>query len=50
VNDTRRRASSWPASLLPTLLLLALVATGTASTTSSSGDAPIVQMTVTTTR
>lgn len=46
VNDTRR--SSWPASLLPTMLLAALLTGGVASTTSSSDDAPILDMTVTT--
>lgn len=48
VNAPRRRpATSWPASLLPTLLLVGLLSGGLASTTSSSDDAPIVEMTVT---
>jgi hypothetical protein len=45
VTDTRR--SSWPASLLPTMLLVALLSGGVASTTSSSDAAPILDMTVT---
>jgi hypothetical protein len=48
VKDTRRRASSWPASLLPTMLLVGLLTGGVASTTASSDDAPILDMTVTT--
>jgi hypothetical protein len=48
VNASRRRpATSWPASLLPTLLLVGLLSGGVASTTSSSDDAPVVEMTVT---
>jgi hypothetical protein len=48
VNSIRRRpATSWPASLLPTLLLVGLLSGGVASTTSSSDDEPIVEMTVT---
>ena len=48
VNAPRRRpATSWPASLLPTLMLVGLLSGGVASTTSSSDDEPIVQMTVT---
>jgi hypothetical protein len=47
VNETRR--TSWPASLLPTMLLVGLLtAGGVASTTSSSDHAPILDMTVTT--
>jgi hypothetical protein len=46
VNDKRR--SSWPASLLPTMLLVGLLTGGVASATSSSDDAPILDMTVTT--
>jgi hypothetical protein len=48
VNDNRRRPSSWPASLLPTLLLVALLSGGIASGTSSSNDTPVLDMTVTT--
>jgi hypothetical protein len=48
VNETRRRpASSWPASLLPTMLLVGLLSGGVASTASSSDDEPIMEMTVT---
>jgi hypothetical protein len=48
VNASRRRpATSWPASLLPTLLLVGLLSGGLAATTSSSDDAPVVEMTVT---
>lgn len=47
VDDTRR-AASWPASLLPTLLLAALLTGGVASTTASSEDVPVTDMTVTT--
>lgn len=50
VNDDRRRASSWPASLLPTLLLVGLLAGGVGSATVSSDDEPILDMTVTATR
>jgi hypothetical protein len=46
VNDKRR--ASWPASLLPTMLLAALLSGGVAGTTSSSDDEPILDMTVTT--
>ena len=51
----QRPVSSWPASLLPSLTLLALLA-GTAATTSTAGgastppDGPVVEMTVTNTR
>jgi hypothetical protein len=48
VNDSRRRpAASWPASLLPTLMLVGLLSGGVASTTSSSDNEPILEMTVT---
>jgi hypothetical protein len=47
VDDNRRRASSWPASLLPTMLLVGLL-TGGVAATNSSEDAPILEMTVTT--
>lgn len=46
--DDTRRAASWPASLLPTLLLAALLTGGVASTTASSEDVPVTDMTVTT--
>jgi hypothetical protein len=50
MNDSKRRpVASWPASLLPTLTFLALLAGG-AATTASSDSAPIVQMTVTNAR
>jgi hypothetical protein len=50
MNDPRRRpVSSWPASLLPTLTLLALL-TGGVATTSSSDSTPVVDMTVTSAR
>ncbi|MBK5305430.1 MAG: hypothetical protein JJD92_01945 [Frankiaceae bacterium] len=49
MNENRRRPSSWPASLLPTMLLVALLSGAIASTTSSSSDAPVLDMTVTTT-
>ena len=51
----QRPVSSWPASLLPSLTLLALLA-GTAATTSAATDAPttpsgpVVEMTVTNSR
>ena len=49
-DDTRRPVASWPASLLPTLTLLALL-TGGAATTAAAGDSsPVVEMTVTTGR
>lgn len=41
--------SSWPASLLPSLTLLALL-TGGAATTTTSDSSPVVEMTVTTGR
>ena len=50
MNDDRRRASSWPASLLPTFLLVGLLAGGVGTATASSDDEPILDMTVTTTR
>ena len=50
MSDSKRRsASSWPASLLPSLTLLALL-TGGVATTSSSDSSPVVEMTVTTGR
>jgi hypothetical protein len=50
MNESKRRpVASWPASLLPTLTLLALL-TGGAATTASSDSAPVVQMTVTNSR
>lgn len=50
MEKTLRRASSWPASLLPTMLLLALLTAGVASTAATSEDAPVLNMTVTTAR
>ena len=47
MTDTRRR-SSWPASLLPTMLLVGLLAGGAGMTSSSSDDEPVLDMTVTT--
>lgn len=48
MNASRHRpATSWPASLLPTLLLVGLLSAGVASTTSSSDGSPVVEMTVT---
>jgi hypothetical protein len=41
--------SSWPASLLPSLTLLALL-TGGAVTTTAGDSSPVVEMTVTTGR
>ncbi len=46
---TARPVSSWPASLLPSLLLLGLLS-GTAATTSAGDSTPVVEMTVTTSR
>ena len=48
MDDNRRRPSSWPASLLPGLALLALLAGSAASATNSSDEAPVLDMTVTT--
>jgi hypothetical protein len=48
VDDNRRRASSWPASLLPTMLLIGLLAGGIGATSASSDDSPVLDMTVTT--
>jgi hypothetical protein len=48
MKETRRPASSWPASLLPTMLLVGLLAGGIASTTPSSDDSPVLDMTVVT--
>ena len=45
----RRSISSWPASLLPCLTLVALLAGG-AMTTTTSDNSPVVEMTVTTGR
>jgi hypothetical protein len=50
VNENRRRPSSWPASLLPTMLLAALMVGGAAAATNSSDDAPVLDMTVTTSK
>ncbi len=48
MSDPKRRpVSSWPASLLPSLMLVAVVA-GSAATTQTSSDSPVVEMTVTT--
>jgi hypothetical protein len=48
MNDSKRRpVSSWPASLLPSLTLVALL-TGGAFVTSSSDSTQVVEMTVTT--
>ncbi|MCA1712458.1 MAG: hypothetical protein LC789_12795 [Actinobacteria bacterium] len=48
MNESRRRpVASWPASLLPTLALLALLA-GSAATTTSGDSTPVVEMTVST--
>jgi hypothetical protein len=50
MSDQRRRpVSSWLASLLPSLTLLALL-TGGAATTTTSDSSPVVEMTVTTGR
>jgi hypothetical protein len=47
MTDTKRRpVSSWPASLLPSLTLIALL-TGGAMTTASSDSSQVVEMTVT---
>jgi hypothetical protein len=48
--DDNQRPSSWPASLLPGLMLVALLAGGAASATNSSDDAPVLDMTVTTSK
>jgi len=48
VDPKGKRLSAWPASLLPTMLLVGLLAGGVASTTASSDDVPILDMTVTT--
>jgi hypothetical protein len=50
VDDNRRRPSSWPASLLPSMLLVALLTGGVATATNSSDDAPVLDMTVTTSK
>lgn len=42
------KRSSWPASLLPTLLLAGLLAGGAAATTASSDEVPVLDLTVTT--
>jgi len=50
MKDAKRRpVSSWPASLLPSLTLVALL-TGGAFATTSSDNSPVVEMTVTTGR
>ena len=48
--DDNRRPSSWPASLLPSMVLVALLAGGAARATNSSDDVPVLDMTVTTTK
>ena len=50
MDDNRRRPSSWPASLLPGMALVALLAGGTAGATNTSDDAPVLDMTVTTSK
>jgi hypothetical protein len=50
VDDRRRRASSWPASLLPTMLLVGLLTAGVGAATNTGDDAPILDMTVTTSK
>jgi len=50
---TRRPAISWPAALLPSALLVAVIATGTAGATgasSSSQDRPVTDLHVVATR
>ena len=47
--DDNRRPSSWPASLLPSMALIALLAGG-AVATNTSDDAPVLDMTVTTSK
>ncbi|MCU1672619.1 MAG: hypothetical protein JWN77_732 [Frankiales bacterium] len=50
MSDPKRRpVSSWPASLLPTLTLLALL-TGGVATTAAGESTPVVEMTVTNAR
>ena len=50
MTDTKRRpVSSWPASLLPSLTLLALLTGGAVSTTASDSS-QVVEMTVTDSR
>jgi hypothetical protein len=50
MDDNQRRPSSWPASLLPSMLLCALLAGAGAATTNTSDDAPVLDMTVTTSK
>lgn len=50
VDDNRRRPTSWLASLLPSMVLVALLTGGVASATNTSDDAPVLDMTVTTAR
>lgn len=45
-----RRGASWPASLLPTLLLVGLLLGGIASTSAAGDDTPVLDMTVTTSK
>ena len=48
MDDNRKRPTSWPASLLPSLALAALLAGGATAATNSSDDLPVLDMTVTT--
>ena len=49
MSDPKRRpVSSWPASLLPSLMLVAVVAGSAATAQASSDKSPVVEMTVTT--
>lgn len=50
MDENRRRPSSWPASLLPGLLLVGLLTGAGATATNSSDEAPVLDMTVTTTK
>ena len=48
--DDNRRPSSWPASLLPSMVLIALLTGGAAAATNTGDDVPVLDMTVTTTK
>ena len=51
MTDTKRRpVSSWPASLLPSLTLLALLTGSAMSSTAASDSSRVVEMTVTNSR
>lgn len=45
-HERRRPAASWPASLLPTLMLFALMSAGIVAAATESEPTPVVEMTV----